>query len=197
MANYDMLRLNVALTRACRTTFTQIRERHRGESFYCMGLYTCGSFSYLVPTAMTEEGLDRTVHKYKANPLYANESEDRLRLSLRWTPCDSPLHLEGEEHFTEVNTIMSSIAQTIYAIDIDNGWNEFEDFVNRLETSICEVLKVIDEEGIFGVGQEREGIFVTILMGDQDNSILHIGRRLNPPITIERFEKEWHALMNS
>lgn len=193
MADFDALRLKAALTPACRTAFAKVRANHKGESFYCMGLFTCGSLAYLVPTAMTEEGLDREVRRYQGYPEYAKESVENLRSSLRWSPCDSPLHLEGEEHFEEVNAIMEDIAETLHAIDTDRGWDEFDEFGGRVDTSICEVLKAMDQEGAFGVGQERERIFVTILMGDQDDSILHIGRRLNPLATVRQFEKEWQA----
>jgi hypothetical protein len=142
---------------------------------------------------MTEEGLERVVREYEANPMYANESPERLRLSLRWSPSDSPLHLEGASHFDKVNVLMEKVSEALNAIDIDHGWDEFNELVSRLETLICDVLKFMDQEGAFGIGQERVGIFVTMLMGDQDDSILQIGRRLNPPATVKRFEDEWRA----
>lgn len=193
MADYNAPRLKTALTRACRSAFGEVRARHQGEYFYCMGLFTCGSFAYLVPTAMTEEGLNRAVREYQANPRYANEPLQSLRFSLRWSPCDSPLHLEGEEHFAEVNALMREVTEALHGIDIDQGWDEFKGFVSRLQASICEVLKQLDQEGMFGTGQERERVFVTMLMGDQDDSILDIGRGLNPPVTVKQFEKEWLA----
>jgi hypothetical protein len=49
----------------------------------------------------------------------------------------------------------------------------------------------MDCEGAFGAGKERENTFVTIMMGDQDDSILSIGRNLNPPTTVKRFERQW------
>lgn len=193
MAGFDALRLKSVLVNACRTAFAEVRASHKGESFYCMGLFTSGLFGYLVPTAMTEEGLDRVVREYQADPAYANEPPGRLRFSLRWSTCDSPLHLEGASHFDEVNVLMAEVSEAFSAIDIDHGWGEFEDFARRIETLICEVLTLVDQEGVFGVGKEREGIFVTMLMGDQDDSILTIGRRLNPPATVKRFENEWRA----
>lgn len=191
MASFDADRLKLVLLPTCRRVFSEVRQRHQGESFYCMGLFTCGLFSYLAPTAMTEEGLEIVARRYKAEPYYAEESLESLRHSLRWSPCDSPLHLEGEEHFQEVNDVMEEITWTLRQIDFERGWDEFDEFVGRLHTLLVDVLSTVDGEGVFGVGSEREKLFVSMLMGDQDDSILRIGRRLNPPRTIEQFESEW------
>ncbi len=156
-----------------------------------MGLFTAGSLGYLLPTAMTEEGLDRVVSAYQAKSHYANEPRERLRFSLRWSPSDSPLHLEGKEHFNDVAAMMNGISSTIRGIDTDNDWDEFNVFVNQVKAAICDVLKALDHEGVFGVGQSRQRVFVTLLMGDQDDSILRIGRSLNPPSTVTQFVKEW------
>ncbi len=191
MADFDFQHLRSVLMPACQSAFSELRENHKGESFYCMSLYTSGGFSYLYPTAMTEEGLDQTVQRYQANPRYADEPVEQLRMSLRWSPCDSPLHLEADHHFDEVNAVMQDIYTTVCSIDTDQGWEEFDDFMAGVENSICEVLESADLAGVFGIGQEREKIFVTIMMGDQDDTILSIGRRLNPPSTFRQFEKEW------
>jgi hypothetical protein len=193
MRDFDAARLKAVLLAACRKAFAEIRERHKAESFYCIGLFTCGSYSYLVPTAMTEEGLDCAVCDYHAKPRYAHEPLERLRFSLRWSPCDSPLHLEGAQYFEEINTQMLDVAEALCEIDIDHGWSEFNEFVVRVRTTIVDVLSIVDREGYFGSRQQREQAFVTMLMEDQDDSILHIGRRLNPPATVARFEKEWQA----
>lgn len=89
MADFDASRLTAVIARAGRDAFSQVRKRHAGEAFYCMGLVTTGSFGYLVPTAMTEEGLDRAVRDYRRMPRYADEPLERLRLSLRWSFDDS------------------------------------------------------------------------------------------------------------
>lgn len=194
MPNLDATALRLHLPIACRKSFAEIRANHPGESFYCMGLFTCGSYSYLLPTAMTEEGLNLVAQKYRSNPRYADQDLDRLRFDLRWSPCDSPLHLEGSEHFSDVESAMREISETIYSIDIDRGWEEFEEYIRQVTDTICEVLSELDREGVFGAGLIRQKTFVSILMGDQDDSILHIGRRLNPTATFEQFENEWKAL---
>jgi hypothetical protein len=193
MPDFDAVRLKNLLADACRGAFSYVRKQHDNESFYCMGLLTPGLFGYVVPTAMTEQGLDSVVREYQAKPRYVNEPIDRLRFSLRWSPADSPLHLEGNKYFEEVNTLMPLISKELYEIDTDGGWDEFERFATRIKDAIIEVLAMIEKEGYFGTNQEREQVFVSILRDDQDDSILQIGRRLNPPATVARFEKEWQT----
>ncbi len=191
MADFDFQRLRSVLTPACLTAFRELRENHKDESFYCMGLYTCGLRSSLMPTAMTEEGLDQAFRSNRSYSGSAHRSDDHLRASLRWSPCDSPLHLEGEHHFDEVNKLMNDVYATLRTVDTDHGWEEFDDFTKGVDNAICEVLESVDLAGVFGTRQEREKIFVSILMGDQDDSILEFGRRLNPEKTFQQFEKEW------
>lgn len=191
MAEFNAHVLREALTRAARAAFSEVRAKHRGEDFYCIGIFTDGLFSYLGPTAMTEQGLDEAVRRYQKMPRYENERPELLRFSLRWSPCDSPLHLEGEKHFQQLDGILGDIAKSLCSIDIDAGWDEFDDYVARVRDVIVEVLVQLDREGAYGSEAEREKIFVTMLMGDQDGSILDIGRRINPPATVRNFETEW------
>jgi hypothetical protein len=192
MPSFDEQLFKTMLARACRSAFSEVRSNHKNETFYCMGLFTSGSFRYFVPTAMTEEGLDQVTRKYKNYPQYATEPTDLLRFRLRWSPCDSPLHLEGERHFDEFNTeMMPSVYSALDDIDTEQGWDEFHTFVSHLENLVCEVLTEVDQEGVFGRGEERDKSFISVLMGDQDESIVSIGRRLNPSKSFERFESEW------
>jgi hypothetical protein len=191
MPKYDTTAFRNALTDACRIAFTKLRACHKNEAFYCIGLFTSGEFAYLLPTAMTEQGLNQVARKYQSKPRYASMSLQSLCRSLRWSPCDSPLHLEGEGYFGTVSQFMDEISSILSGIDTGRGWEEFEAVTENVLSAICDVLKGLDREGVFGFGQEREKIFVSVLMGDQDDSILTIGRRLNPDATVRQFEKEW------
>jgi len=191
MPDFDFAQLKAALIMAGRKSFKEILARHSVETFYCVGLFTSGSYAYLLPTAMTEEGLDTAAREYQKKSPYAKESFERVRTLLRWSPCDSPLHLEGKEYFKEVDASMDQFSAALNRIDTGYGWVVFDSFRNSLETAICNVLGDLDREGLFGRGIDRERIFLTVLMGDQDDSILRIGRRLNPHATMKRIKKEW------
>lgn len=194
MLDFDFVRLKSILVSASRNAFKDLRNKHNAESIYCMGFFTSSQFISLLPVALTEDGLGLVSQNYLANPDFANESDAKLRLTLRWSPTDSPFLGEGAEYFTNVNVLMLEFSEALRSIDIDSGWSEFNAFINRIEESICEVLMVLDGEFIFGVGHDREKVFVSLLMGEWDNSIYRVGRRLNPPETFGRFAKEFMGI---
>ncbi len=77
-----------------REAWRQLRAGHANERFYGFGLYTTDTASYLTVTASTEEGLAQVTASYVEKHGGGPELQ---RTSLRWSPCDSPLHGEGEE----------------------------------------------------------------------------------------------------
>ena len=90
-----------------------------------------------------------------------------------------------------MNVIMAEVADVLGDIDIDQGWEEFENFYAQVIRVICNVFIVLGDEGMFGVGEAREAVFVTLMTMDQDESILEIGRRVNPVGSVRRFSVEW------
>ncbi len=72
--------------------FRRIRQAHPVDRFYCFAFYTCGEYSYVALTASTYEGLDVVARRYKRMLQYQTMSLDDLRLDLKWSPDDSPLH---------------------------------------------------------------------------------------------------------
>ncbi|MCB9629465.1 MAG: DUF4303 domain-containing protein [Sandaracinaceae bacterium] len=187
MPNFDFTAFTEALIAAGERTFPAMRANHPGEHFYCMAFYTSGEFAYVVPTAMTEEGLDATVAVYLATHA-ASENPEKLRRRLRWMPCDSPLHLEGEVHFEDAQPLVSEVCEALLAIESERAADRFADQVGD---ALCNALEELDRRGVFGRDLERRRVFVSVMMGDQDDSILEYGQRLNPQKTFERFRDEW------
>ena len=191
MASFDFQPLKDALVPACVQAFREMRANHEGERFYCMALFTSGEFGYISPTAMTEEGLAAVVARYREDPAYSKETREDLQQSLRWSPCDSPLHLEGEEAFAAAQGVVREMSQALRGINTDDDWDEFDAFCDSIRDGLSDVLQEVDRQGVFGVGEEREQVFVAVMMGDQDESILDYGERLNPSATFERFQEQW------
>ena len=191
MATYDFQRLEEVLLPACRQAFRQLFAKYRGEHFYGLGLWTDGGLDWLLPTALSEEGLDAILRECRAKGWYADETGEELRLSAKWSPEDSPHHLEGQEYFANVDKIMSDISDKLLEIDIEAGWEEFETFYAQVINSICNVFTSLDSEGLFGVGLARQSVFVTLMTMDQDDSILEIGQRVNPAESTRWFSAEW------
>jgi hypothetical protein len=194
MASFDFERLTAALRPACEKTFGELLAKHAMDLPYCVAVFTSGDLGYLLPTMMTESGLASTVEAYRRNPSYRDEGKEALSLALRWNPCDSPLHLIGEEAFRGVQDVVDDVREVLHSIDTDQGRDEFQDFWSQIIDVIAGVLAALDRNGLFGLGAERERLFVAIMMGDQDDSVLEIGRRLNPAKSYARFRADWDRL---
>ena len=191
MATFDLYRLESALLPACRLAFRQLFVNYSGDRFYGMGLWTEGGLGWLLPTAMSEEGHDELLRQCRVKGWYADETDEEIRLLARWSPEDSRHNAEGRSYFDDVNVIMAEIADVLLDIDIDQGWEEFETFYAQVIRVICNVFIVLGDEGMFGAGEAREAVFVTLMTMDQDESILEIGRRVNPVGSVQRFSMEW------
>src|SRR5215468_10264015 len=85
--------LRSTLLEEVRAAWSALRQAHPGERFYAFGIYTTDVVDYLMITASTEEGLSKVTAEYSGK--YGGDIDLRRR-SLRWSPCDSPLHLEGD-----------------------------------------------------------------------------------------------------
>src|SRR5260221_13378048 len=72
--------------------FRKIRAARPKDTFYSFGFFTTGEFGYVATTASTKEGLDQIARQYKGKERYKTQSLDDLKLELKWSPCDSPLH---------------------------------------------------------------------------------------------------------
>ena len=191
---FDFQKLHDLLYIASKAAFISIQHAHENESFYVFALYTTGDLAYIVPTASTEEGLTIAAQKYSKLNNYRNFSIEELRERLRWSPCDSPLHVEGEEYFLEVNNLVSNVPLILDAIPTEESWSEFDDFVDRFLGVCIKVLKQLDNEGIFGEGEKRNSAVINILMGDQsDEERLKFAKILNPSSIYNHFEQVYHA----
>ena len=94
MTQIDRQLLRSTLLEEVRGAWKGLRQAHPGEAFYSFGIYTTDAVDYLVITASTEEGLSKVTAEYCNK--YGGDASLR-QASLRWSPSDSPLHLEGQE----------------------------------------------------------------------------------------------------
>ena len=105
MADIDRAELRAAMIAELRAAWTALQQAHPAERFYSFGVYTAPCAEYLMVTASTEEGLAAATETY-----HAQDGRDRTlrRVSLRWSPCDSPLHEEGQELLTRSDAVRQS-----------------------------------------------------------------------------------------
>lgn len=186
----DLKQLEDGLYRYGLAGFRRVRAAHPNDHFYSFAFYTSGSYSYVVLTASTHEGLDTVARKYKATTHYKAMSTEELAINLKWSPCDSPLHCDDE--LTPLRDRMRAVAAELTRrFDLDDGSRSYDEFKSRVDACFAEALKRIDAEGVFGRDEERKDVVVNLLMGDQsDEARLAFARRVNPPESVKMLERD-------
>ena len=185
MADIDRDELRAVMLAELQGAWTALRQAHPGERFYSFGVYTAPCAEYLMVTASTEEGLAAATERY-----HAQDGRDRTlrRVSLRWSPCDSPLHEEGQELLTRSDAIRQS------GPDPYDDTEEGEAAVALAFEVMVEALQALDRANSFGAGEERQRIVLGVWMGDQsDEERVEYVRLLNPAAVADSFEREIEA----
>ena len=168
-----------------RTAWLKLRGAHGAERFYSFGVYTTALAEYLMVTASTEEGLNAVVadyqQKYGGDPV-------RQRASLRWSPCDSPLHLEGEALLPLTSELREQLP------DPYQDCPQSDAAIEAVFEIAVQALKRLDEEGLFGAGDERARLVLSVWKGDQsDEERVAFARLLNSASVADAFERELAA----
>jgi len=165
--------------------FRRIRAAHAKERFYSFAFYTNGEYNYVALTASTLEGLEAVAQAYKEKPSYKAMSIEDLKLDLKWSPCDSPLHGAAEDVLTAVDPLMQALA---------TDGTSFDWYVFQVRLCFANALKRIDAEGVFGRGENRKKVVVNLLMGDQsDEDRINFAERVNPSESVKMLKQDLKA----
>jgi Domain of unknown function (DUF4303) len=171
------------LLRETRQAWATLKKKHPQENFYAFGYYTTDVASYLTITASTEEGLEIAVDEYHGR---TGEDKDLLRARLRWIPADSPLHVEGDA-LLPLSQGMRCAGPDPYKDDEAIS----EPAIELVFKSMFDVLQTLDQEGLFGAGQQREQLILCVWMGDQsDQQRFEFAQRLNSESAALKFSAE-------
>lgn len=156
MINVDLF--HAELERASLEAFRTSTEQHRGEQIYCAALYTSSGYEYVCDTLSTAEGLDRAAEEYLiGRPLGTKAQAVR---ALKWSPCDSPYHLENEHCFERSSRLLDSIwAEVRRQPDKDSDL-----LFRQIHDVFIAVLKTVRASNVFA-----PGCLLTLLAGDQSN----------------------------
>ncbi len=161
-----------------------IKQNHPTERVYAFGIYTTeDDVSSLCPFACGEEGLRRVAEEYvRKKVIYPNVTE--AMQGLRWSVPDSPYghKFRGDRADavldTRPPTQMSDLTTSQYAREIKA----------RIDAAI-DAIKELDEEGLFGTGEQREAITLLIEGSDvSDDFLLKPAKKLNPPQVFKAFQ---------
>jgi hypothetical protein len=164
------------------TAWETLRQKHPSEHFYAFGLYTTTLASYLMVTASTDEGLETVTQDYVKR--YGGDPKLQ-RASLRWSTCDSPIHLEGKS-LLPISSILRCEGPDPEDDELDS-----DAFIDSIFEAAVEALRQLDRDGVFGAGLERDGLVLGIWKGDQSNEDrIKFARMLNPDAVVDRYARE-------
>ena len=189
-----------------RGAWATIHAAHAQDRLYGFGVYTTDSASYLMVTAFSETGLEQCVADYAGSKRGKGKDPALQRLSLRWSPCDSPLHEEGSGLLPESDRLVQELDAEGGGDDEDDddldfdGEDDEDDYFDDEEQDpavgevfriAVQVLQEMDRDGLFGTGAERERLVLCVWKGDQSNVERYdFAKALTPPAVAKRFGEE-------
>ena len=190
----DFEQLKFKIVRAGERAFNRVKADHPDHSFYQFGLYTTHMYEYLLPTCSSHEGLTEVIDKHKESErIRTDYSIDEITALLKWSPCDSPLHLYADDEFISIQDDMELIFETIEELSDDLEMEE--QFIDQVEQCLIDSLIELDKRGVFGNEEERKSIVVNILIGDQAmRDRLFTGSKLNSIEQLDAFRLDCELL---
>ena len=165
--------------------FRRVAKANPGEKLYAFLFeISCEGFSVHGAIA-TEEGLTRYAEEQlsEVRPIKTAEPLATLRSCFRWAGPEDGWYQQPESAFNAVNkSLRRAEAEALYEM-YDGSLNE-----------IClQVLQEMDQDRLFGVGDERERVVVGICYVGGDNSdeeFLGWAKQVNPPSVMKRLRRE-------
>lgn len=165
--------IETATRKALRNLFNYHKER-----FYYCSLITTGEGLCPVISAWSEEALEHAAGEC------SDEDKEEARYYLKWSSEESPYYAYGEEHFEEVKEVFLARRKALTAEDdIDR---EIQLRINSME----KVMSNLDQEGMFGVGQQRLCIVINAEFMPPDYTNTERALRLNPRAALDEWLDE-------
>ena len=157
--------LTSAIVEAARRALKCLFERHK-ERFYYITLFTSGECLPPNISAWSVEALERAT---------AQSGKDAARV-LKWSYADSPYFAFREEDFADVQRLYA-LRPDPHSLPLDGFLAECALRLRAMESALA----ILDQEGLFGVGQPRASVVVNAEVMPPDRGNTERARRLNPP----------------
>ena len=175
-----MDQLRNELERAALEAFRGSAAKHRSERIYCAALYTSGEYGYVYDTVSTREGLDQVARHYLQSGSFV-DLEQAVR-GLKWSPCDSPYHLENEHLFERSNVLLSQLWNAVR----QDSERDSDRVYREVHSIFVDVLKTVRGSNIFD-----SDCLITLLAGDQSNEVRVVNsEEVNSPSICRAFAAE-------
>ncbi|AIO35848.1 hypothetical protein DM39_4674 [Burkholderia cenocepacia] len=167
---------------AARVTYRALLAAHPDEHFYAFALYTDSGAMTIVPAANTEEGLKRVREQMEIG-------DDEGAPEFTWATGEWVYEAVESDSF---NPLCKRLADTVLAPSFPEA--KFDVFIEDVQSDMIEALRLLDQEGLFGTGAEREKITLFVTISDDDGSVdleNKSAKVLNPSSVFERFIKRY------
>lgn len=169
------INLEKKLEEAARKAIKKLLSENK-ENFYYCSLITDGEGHCPVISAWSQEALERILEE-EAEP---DEDMETVRLEYKWSYADSPYYAYGEEFFEEIKELFDDGME-----DLDD--EQAEEEVNLRIEAMERVMAALDQEGLFGIGDDRMKIVINAEIMPPDYGNTERAIRLNPKEAL----KEW------
>ncbi|WP_175838229.1 DUF4303 domain-containing protein [Burkholderia anthina] len=167
---------------AVRVTYRALLAAHPDDHFYAFALYTDSGAMTVVPAANSVEGLKRIRERMEIGG-------DDDAPEFTWATGEWAYESAEADSF---NPLCERLADTVLGPSIPEA--KFGEFFKQLQRDMIEALRLVDQEGLFGTGVERETITLFVTISD-DNGATELenesARILNPPAVFDRFIKRY------
>lgn len=160
--------LSALIRDAARQAFGDLRRRHADETFYAFALYTDDGWMTIVPAANSEEGFHRATQ---------DVTDSAEHGYYRWATAEWAYEAACGEHFDAANALLNAPPESGEA-------RCHQEKGEALLASMVEGLRLLDAEGFFGTGPQREKITLFVSISDSDEAEkveTTSARQLNPP----------------
>lgn len=157
-------RFEQELEKAVRKAFEELFETHQEHFYYCSLITAEMACPYI--SAWSEEALQT----------YCEESDisfEEESLDYRWSEADSPYFAYGWDYFKEAERLF-------YLDDIDEmDDDEYDEWADGLLKCMENIMRRLDQEGLFGTGEKRKKILVAAEVIPPDYTNTERALRLN------------------
>ncbi len=137
--------------------------------FYYCCLITTGEAHSPLLSAWSYEALEE-----------ACKSEQCVPAEVKWSYADSPFCFFGEHYFEDLKALFNERP----AVSSSN--NEYSIRLHAMESALGK----LDSEGIFGLGEERNSIYINVEVMPPDYTNTERAVRLNPQNAIQQWLEE-------
>ena len=159
-----------------------MRSRYPAERVYAFGLYTTEDASYFCPFACGEDGLTQVANVYLRKGRYSHLEE--ARVELKWSIADSPYHekLPSDRIQAAMDQRPDPLVEGMPVTAVARETRA------RLNAAV-DAMKSLDEEGVFGMREQRARVVLLIEAGDRsDEFVLKLAKKLNPPDVFKNYK---------